>query len=279
VSDTEERQPAAEGGAGDQPAADGDPGRPLVADRASEGNGGRRQARRRVVLGWTAAMIGIAGFAWLLNSLITSWTSYATLTLAKWQMLTYGPRSAQLRFSVHNSGTGAASGCSAHVQLGNGQVVSASSPTINVGGTVQYYLSYREKRGPQTHPAYAWATCGAARSPDQRVATTADIGLITSHVQVAPGPAVTTVSFEERNLGSQEAYSCRAVTRFPGRNPAPFGTAPSDIRAGATTAFTIRYHSSLGHPVVVWARCYDTPASNGTVISTRAYLRPLFGSR
>jgi hypothetical protein len=284
MSDTEERpaegraggQPAAEEGPASQPAAEEGPASQPPADSASERNGGRRQARRRIVLGWAAATIGIAGFAWLLSSLITSWTSYATLTVARWQMLTYSPRSAQLRFSVHNSGTGAAAGCTAHVQLGNGQVVSASSPTINAGGTVQYYLGYREKRGPQPHPAYAWATCGAARSPGERVPTTADIGLVTGQVQVTPGPAVTTVSFQEHNLGSREAYSCRAVTRFAGQNPAPYGNAPADIRAGATTAFTIRYRSSLGHAVVVWARCYDAPASDGAVISTKAYLRPLF---
>src|SRR5580693_1235638 len=127
VSDTEERpatgaeapareQPRAEERAADQAVAEGSPGDLTMADRASEGNGGRRHARRRVVLGrrharrrvvlgWAAATVGIAGLAWLLNSLITSWTSYATLTVTKWQMLTYGPRSAQLRFSVHNSGT------------------------------------------------------------------------------------------------------------------------------------------------------------------------------
>jgi hypothetical protein len=300
VSDTEERpatgaeapareQPRAEERAADQAVAEGSPGDLTMADRASEGNGGRRHARRRVVLGrrharrrvvlgWAAATVGIAGLAWLLNSLITSWTSYATLTVTKWQMLTYGPRSAQLRFSVHNSGTGAAAGCTTHVQLGNGQVVSASSPAINPGGTVHFYLAYEEKRGPQTHPAYAWATCGAARSPDKPVATTADIGLITGNVQVTPGPEVTTVSFQEHNLGSQEAYSCRAVTRFPGRDPAPYGNAPADIRGGATAAFTIRYRSSLGRASVVWAQCSDPPASDGGVISTKAYLRPLFAS-
>jgi hypothetical protein len=277
VSETEER-PAA-GRADGQPLAEVGPGDQPVAGNASEGNGGRRRARRRVVLGWAAATIGIAGFAWLLNSLITSWTSYATLTVARWQMLTYGPRSAQLRFSVHNSGTGAAAGCTAHIQLGNGQVVSASSPPINAGGTVHYYLGYREKRGPQTRPAYAWATCSAARSPDKRVPTPADIGLITGNVQVTPGPAVTTISFQEHNLGSREAYSCRAVTRFSGRDPAPYGNAASDVRAGAIAAFTIRYRSSLGHALVVWAQCYDAPASDDAVISTRAYLRPLFGSR
>jgi len=248
--------------------ADGAP-----ADRAAAGDAEHRRARRRMVVGWTAATIGIVGVAWLLTSLITLWTSYATLTVAKWQMLTYGPRSARISFSVHNSGTGAAAGCIAHVQLGDGQVVSASSHSINVGGTEQVYLGYWEKQRPQTHPAYAWATCGRARSPYERVATTADIGLITSHVTVMPGPAVTILSFEEHNLGSQEAYSCRAVTRFRDRSPVAYGNAPSDIRSGATGTFTIGYPSSLGHPVVVYAQCYDPPASDGVVVSTKVYLR------
>jgi hypothetical protein len=269
----------ADGAPADGAPAGGTPAGGTPAGAAVARAGGPPRARRRAVLGWTAATIGIAGVAWLLTSLITLWTSYPTLTVAKWQMVTYGPRSAQIRFSVHNSGTGAAAGCTAHVQLGNGQIVSASSPTINVGGTVQLYLGYWEKHRPQTHPAYAWATCGGARSPYERVATTTDIGLITGHVQVTPGPTVTSLSFEEHNLGSQEAYSCRAVTRFPGRNPAPYGNAPSDIRSGATSTFTIRYPSSLGHPAVLWAQCYDPPASDGAVISTKAYLRHLFRSR
>jgi hypothetical protein len=271
--------PPAEGAVAEGAPAEGAVAGGAPAGGAVTGAGEPRRARHRVVLGWTAAAIGIAGVAWLLTSLITLWTSYPTLTVAKWQMVTYGPRSAQIRFSVHNSGTGAAAGCTAHVQLGNGQIVSAGSPTINVGGTVQLYLAYWERHRPQTRPAYAWATCGGTRSPYERVATTSDIGLITGHVQVTPGPTVTKVSFEEHNLGSQEAYSCRAVTRFPGRNPVPYGSAPSDIRSGATSTFTIRYRSALGHPAVLWAQCYDPPASDGAVISTKAYLRHLFRSR
>jgi hypothetical protein len=232
-----------------------------------------------VVLGWTAAAVGIVAVAWLLTSLITFWTSYPTLTLARWQMLTYGRHSARISFFVHNSGTGAAGGCAAHVQLGNGQVVSSSSPLpIDIGGTYEYYVGYWEKRGPQTHPAYAWATCGGARTANMRVATTADIDLITGHVQVTPGPAVTTISFQEQNLGSQEAYTCRAMTRFPGRGPVTYGNAPPDIHSGATGTFSFGYASSLGHPVVVWAQCSDPPAAHGVVVSTKAYLRPLFKS-
>ena len=299
MSDTEERPAAvpeelvasdphsldpealADGDQGESETAPGEtaPGETVAAPgQTATGEAGQRRVRHRVVGAWTATTIGIVGVAWLLTSLITLWTSYATLTVAKWQLLTYGPRSARISFSVYNSGTVTAAGCIAHVQLGDGQVVSASSRPIDVGGTEQVYLGYWEKHRPQTRPAYAWATCGRARSPYERVATTADIGLITGDVQVIPGPSVTILSFEEHNLGSQEAYSCRPVTRFRDRNPVAYGNAPSDIRSGATGSFTIGYRSSLGYPVVVWAQCSDLPVSDGVVVSTKVYLRSLLRS-
>jgi hypothetical protein len=245
-------------------------------DAAAAGPNGR--ARRAAVLGWTAASIVIIGVAWLLTSLITYWTTYAALTVPQWQMLTYGPHSARITFFVHNSGNGAASGCTAHVQLGNGQILSATSPPIQPGTTEQYYLVYRERRSPQTRPAYAWDTCGGARTPNEPIATVADIGLVANHVQITHGAAVTTIHFTVRNVGTREASSCHAFMRFSGRKPVGAGGAPSDLLGGASTTFSVAYASSLGHPVVVWAECYDPPASDGLAFSTRSYLRALFRS-
>jgi hypothetical protein len=247
-----------------------------AAGPASAGPDGRR--RRTAVLGWTAALIAIIGVAWLLTTLITYWTTYAALTVPQWQMLTYGPHSARIAFFVHNSGNGAASGCTAHVQLGNGQILSATSPPIQPGTTQQYYLVYRERRSPQTRPAYAWDTCGGARTPNEPIATVADVSLLASHVQITRGAAVTTIHFAVRNAGSREASSCHAFMRFSGRKPVGAGGTPADLRGGASATFSVAYASSLGHPVVIWAECYDPPASDGLVYSTRAYLRSLFRS-
>jgi hypothetical protein len=249
------------------------------AETAASPDAGHRISRRRTVLGWSAATIAIGGIAWLLISLITVWTSYATLTVSDWQMTTDGPHSARLSFLVHNSGTASATGCTAHIRLGNGQVASASSPPISPGATRQYYLRYQERRGPQTHRAYAWAACDGAQTPSEHVATIANIGLFVGNVHVAPGPAATTISFELRNLGTQEAYACHAYARFTGGRSVTGTGAPSNVPGGAGATLSVDYATSLGHPRVVWAECDDAPASNGVVFSTRAYLRSLFGSR
>jgi hypothetical protein len=241
---------------------------------------GRRQARRQAVLGWAAATAGIAGVSWVLISLITAWTSYATLTITGWQMLTTGPHSARISFSVQNSGTGAATGCAAHVRLGNGQVLSATSAPINVGGTTQYALEYRESSRRQSQPAVAWATCGGVQTSAERVATIEDIGITTSHVRLTPGPATDTVSAEVHNLGSQEAYGCHAFARFTGLKTATYSSGPADVGGRAIATFSIGYAAALGKPHAVWAECYDRPASSdGAVLSTRLYLRSLDRSR
>jgi hypothetical protein len=249
-----------------------------AAEAAPSPDGGHRISRRRTVLGWAAVTIAIGGIAWLLISLITVWTSYATLTVSNWQMTTDGPHSARVSLLVRNSGTASATGCTIHIRLGNGQTASASSPPISPGASRQYYLRYQERGGPQTRPAYAWAACDRAQTPREHVATIANMGLFVGSVHVAPGPATTTLSFQLRNLGTQEAYACHAYTRFTGGKAVTSTGAPAKIPGGATTTLSVDYATSLGHPLVAWAECDDPPASNGVVFSTRAYLRSLFRS-
>jgi hypothetical protein len=249
-----------------------------AAETAASPAGGHRTSRRRTVLGWAAATIAVGGIAWLLISLITVWTSYATLTVANWQMTTDGPHSARVSLLVRNSGTASATGCTIHIQLGNGQAASASSPPISPGASRQYYLRYQERGGPQTHPAYAWAACDGAQTPSEHVATIANMGLFVGSVHVAPGPATTTLSLALRNLGTQEAYACHGYARFTGGKTVTGTGAPSNVRGGGSTVLSVDYATSLGHPRVAWAECHDPPASNGVVFSTRAYLRSLFRS-
>jgi hypothetical protein len=272
---------AAEAGTGDPVATAGSAGTAAApaAETAASPGGGHRISRRRTVLGWAAAAIAVGGIAWLLISVITVWTSYATLTVANWQMTTDGPHSARVSLLVRNSGTASATGCTIHIQLGNGQAASASSPPISPGASRQYYLRYQERGGPQTHPAYAWAACDGAQTPSEHVATIATMGLFVGSVHVTPGPATTILSFELRNLGTQETYACHAYTRFTGGKTVTGTSAPANVPGGATTALSVAYATSLGHPRVAWAECDDPPASNGVVFSTRAYLRSLFRSR
>jgi hypothetical protein len=250
------------------------PAPPQAAPRPAAGPGTGR-ARRRV-LGWVLGTGFIIGAAWLLTSLITSWTTYPTLTVTTWSTLTYGPHSAQLYFLVTNTGTGPASDCQAHLRLGNGQIVTMSWPGISVSGTKRNYLNYTETGGAQRQAAYLWAACNGGQSPRKQVATVGNIALVTTRPQVSHRRAGTTVTFRLRNLGAEAALSCRAFARLSDV------TAASDVAAAAlrghsaatlSATFAAAEYSRPGQPIVAWAQCLDPSASGGFVTSSRSYIR------
>jgi hypothetical protein len=243
---------------------------------ASTVRAGRAPSRTRSrVLGWLLGTGFVFGLAWLLTSLITSWTTYPTLTVTTWSTLTYGPRSAQIYFVVTNTGTGAATGCQAHLQLGNGQVVTMSWPTVAVNGTKRNYLKYTEAGGAHRRASYLWADCDGAQSPRKQVATVSSIALVTSGARVSRAGAGTTVTFRLRNLGSQSAIRCRAFARLSDLTAAG-DTATTALRGHSATAFTVTFkggkHSRPGLPFVAWAQCLDPAASGGFVTSSRSYI-------
>ncbi len=251
----------------------------LAAPEAAAGTPGpgRRSARTRL-LGWLLGTGFIIGVAWLLTSLITGWTTYPTLAVTTWSTLTYGPRSAQIYFLVTNTGTGAATGCQAHLQLGNGQIVIMSMANISVNGTKRNYLNYTEAGGAQRRASYLWAACNGGQSPRKPVATVGTIALVTTQPQVSRARARTTVTFRLRNLGAQAALSCRAFARLGTvtATGSDLGRAalPGHSAAAFTVAFKAGGYSRAGHPIVAWAQCLDPSASGGIVTSSRSYISP-----
>jgi hypothetical protein len=253
------------------------PAAPQESASPDAGQAGTTASRTRPrVLGWVLGTGFIIGVAWLLVSLITSWTTYPTLAVTTWSTLTYGPRSAQIYFLVTNTGTGAATGCQAHLQLGNGQIVTMSMANISVNGTERNYLKYTEAGGAQRRASYLWAACNGGQSPREAVATVGSIALVTAQSQVTRAQARTTVTFRLRNLGPQAALSCRAFARLGDVTTTGSYLGRTALPGHSAAAFTVTAggHSRPGHPIVAWAQCIDPAASGGIVTSSRSYISP-----
>lgn len=265
--------PAAPAAPGAPPAA----AAPVARTPGGPAGAGRRSARARLP-GWLLGTGFIIGVAWLLTSLITGWTTYPTLAVTTWSTLTYGPGSAQLYFLVTNTGTGVATGCQAHLQLGNGQLVTMSMANISVNGTRRNYLRYTEAGGAQRRASYLWAACNGGQSPRKPVATVATIALVTTQPQVTRAGARTTVTFRLRNLGAQAALGCRAFARLGNVTATGSDLGRTALAGHSAAAFTVAFkaagYSRPGHPIVAWAQCLDPAASGGVVTSSRSYLSP-----
>lgn len=230
--------------------------------------------------GWTAAALAVAGSAWLLTSLITYWTSYAIIGVTGWQTLTYGARSAQVSFSVHNSGSAEAGDCVAHLQLGHRRVIARNVPAVPAHGIGQFFVTYRLRHGAVPALGYAWATCGDASTRRQRVPTVALVSLVTSQPQITVARGGTTVRFRVRNLGSQPAAGCHALMRLSS-GVAVTGAAPQPrLSGGASAVFSVRYDPAAhaGSPAAAWAQCPDSSAGEGLISSNRVYLRALLAA-
>jgi hypothetical protein len=242
---------------------------------AEPGGPGTRSTRARL-LGWVAGTGFIIGVAWLLTSLISSWTTYPTLAVTTWSTLTYGPGTAQIYFLVTNTGTGAATGCHAHLQLGNGQIVTMNMADISVNGSEQNYLRYTEAGGAQRQASYLWTACNGGQSPRKPVATVGAIALVTAQPQVSRAGTRTTVTFRLRNLGPQAALSCRAFARLGDITAAGSDLGRAALAGHSAAPFTVAFKTGgaggPGHPIVAWAQCLDPSASGGFVISNRSYI-------
>jgi hypothetical protein len=245
-------------------------GRPLAARaRAAPG-------RLGAVAGWTAAAIVIAGVAWMLTAVITYWTTYPVLTMQGWQTLTYGARSAQVSFQVHNSGTGEAEKCVAYLRLGSHQLIARKAPAVPAHGIGGFFITYRLRPGWHPRLAYAWATCGAARTARQAVPDVTAVSLVAGHPRLAARGGLTTARFQVHNLGSQLAIGCRAFLRLSTAVVVDGTALQPDLPGHAAAAFSVRYDPAAhtGTPAAAWAQCTDPAAGRGHVSSSRAYLRP-----
>jgi hypothetical protein len=231
----------------------------------------------RSAAGWTAGAVFVGGLAWLLMALITDWTSYPMLTVTSWQTLTYGPRSAQVSFVVHNSGNAEASHCVTYVRLGHHRLFKRPSPAVPAHGTGTFFLTYSDPRTNTTGLGYAWAACAGAAAPRQQIPTVRMADLVTSHAQILAGRTATTVQFQVTNLGSAPALGCRSYLRLSsGKTIGGQGPAPR-LSGRAAATFSVRYDPAAqpGTAMAAWAECTLTSPGRGKVSSSRIYLSML----
>jgi hypothetical protein len=228
-------------------------------------------------LGWLIGAVIVVAVAWLVTAVLTYLTSYATLTVTKWEAFTYGSHSAKLSILVHNSGTAEAAGCTVFLQLGHGTVDSYTGPhllPIPVNGTKWLGIPYRVDRTIPTTPFYAWAQCGRSRSPRMRVGSLHEIALLTSDPAVTVGRGGDMVSFWVHNPGTQTGTSCRAYVQLSRRIRSFGGSAlQPDVSGGSTRQFAVdlRTPPDFGTPKLAWANCRD--GTHGIVTSSRLHLK------
>jgi hypothetical protein len=230
--------------------------------------------RLGAVAGWTAAAIAVAGLAWLLTAVITYWTTYPVLTMQGWQTLSYGARSAQVSFRVHNSGTGDAGNCVAHLQLGSDQLLTRKTPAVPAHGIGGFFITYRLRPGSHPQLGYTWATCGTVRTARQAVPTVTAVSLVAGHARLTTRAGLTTARLGVRNLGSQLVLGCRAFLRLSTAVVVGGTALQPDLPGHAAAAFSVRYDpvAHPGRPAAAWAQCTDPAAGHGYVSSKRAYL-------
>jgi hypothetical protein len=226
-------------------------------------------------LGWVIGAVIVVAVAWLVTAVLSYWTSYATLTVTRWEAFTYGTQSAKISILVHNSGTAEASGCTVFLQLDPGTVDSYQGPhelPIPVDGTKWLVIPYRTGSPAPTAPSYAWAQCGRARSPRMRVGTLHDIALLTSNPAVTVSQSGDLVLFQVHNRGTQTATGCRAYVKLTNRRRS-FGssTIQPDVSGGSTRQFAVqlRTPAGFGTPKLAWAYCLD--GTHGIITSSRVH--------
>jgi hypothetical protein len=211
----------------------------------------------RPAAGWAAGAVLIGGLAWLLMALITDWTSYPLLNVTSWRTLTYGPRSAQVSFVVHNSGNAEAGHCVAYLRLGPRRVLKRRSPAVPAHGTGTFFVTYRDPAADGAYLGYAWAACDGAIAPRQQIPTVRMVSLVSGSPQVLVSSASTTVRFQVRNLGSRPARGCHAYLRLS-TGVMTGGDVPEPELGGRATAdFSVRYDPAVhpGIPAAAWADC------------------------
>jgi hypothetical protein len=231
----------------------------------------------RPTAGWTAGAVLVGGLAWLLMALITDWTSYPLLNVTSWRTLTYGQRSAQVSFVVHNGGNAEASHCVAYVRLGRHRLFKRPSPAVPAHGTGTFFLTYRDPGTNTADVGYAWAACDGAVAARQEIPTVRMVDLVTSHAQILTARAATTVRFQVSNLGSRPAVGCHAYLRLStGKTIGGYVLEPP-VRGQATATFSVRYEPPIqpGRPVAAWAECTLASPGRGNVSSSRVYLAAL----
>jgi hypothetical protein len=231
----------------------------------------------RPTAGWTAGAVLVGGLAWLLMALITDWTSYPLLNVTSWRTLTYGQRSAQVSFVVHNGGNAEASHCVAYVRLGRHRLFKRPSPPVPAHGTGTFFLTYRDPGTNTADVGYAWAACDGAVAARQEIPTVRMVDLVTSHAQILTARAATTVRFQVSNLGSRPAVGCHAYLRLStGKTIGGYVLEPP-VRGQATATFSVRYEPPIqpGRPVAAWAECTLASPGRGNVSSSRVYLAAL----
>ena len=231
----------------------------------------------RPAAGWTASVVLVGGLAWLLMALITDWTSYPLLNVTSWRTLTYGQRSAQVSFVVHNGGNAEASHCVAYVRLGRHRLFKRPSAAVPAHGTGTFFLTYRDPRTNTADLGYAWAVCNGAVAARQEIPTVRMVDLVTSHAQILTARAATTVSFQVSNLGSRPAAGCHAYLRLSTGKTMGGDVLEPSLRSQTTAAFSVRYDPATypGRPVAAWAECALASPGRGNVSSSRIYLAAL----
>ena len=235
----------------------------------------------RAAAGWTAGTVFIGSLAWLLMALITDWTSYPMLTITSWQTLTYGPRSAQVSFVVHNSGNAEASHCRTYVRLGHHRLFKRSSPAVPAHGTGTFFLTYSDPRTNTSGLGYAWAACGGAVAPRQQIPTVRMADLVTSHAQLLTSRAATTVRFQVTSLGSAPALGCRSYLRLSTGKTMGGDSPEPRLSERAAATFSVRYDPAAqpGTAIAAWAECTLASPGRGNVSSSRIYLSMLRAAR
>ena len=228
----------------------------------------------RAAAGWTAGAVLVGGLAWLLMAVITDWTSYPLLNITSWRTLTYGQRSAQVSFVVHNAGNADASHCVAYVRLGHHRLFKRPSPAVPAHGTGTFFLTYRDPGTNTADLGYAWAACDGAVAARQEIPTVRMVDLVAGHAQIMPARAATTVRFQVSNLGSRPAVGCHAYLRLSAGKTMGGDVLEPPLRAHATATFSVRYDPAThrGGPVAAWAECALASPGRGNVSSSRVYL-------